>query len=237
MHKSDAETADSGDESGTQHNSGSHSASDADAADKSTKGGSRSTRTARASSKKAAKAITAACIDLEDEGSDKDAPGHGADSDADTEPNESPSAAGRAAGRAAALEQIRAGRQQQKKKIVSRQASPAKPDSGSEAEADSQQMLQDPGSGSKGSPQQQPLPSCHEDKSEHQALQSLGLSSDDESEVEPECPQQPESGADAVVMAESDAEAESPVAVMLKSNKLRRIDGSAVDCNADEGKA
>ena len=91
---SEEDSADKEDDSG-----GSESASsDSEAADKSakaSKSASRTPRTVRASSKKAAKAIAAACVNLEEDASDKQDSPETPDSEAETEPNESsPAAAG-----------------------------------------------------------------------------------------------------------------------------------------------
>ncbi|DBA72580.1 TPA: hypothetical protein ACH3X2_010333 [Trebouxia sp. C0005] len=202
---SDADTEPSDDEE-AERDSIFDSASDSEAADKSSKPASKPTRAARACSKKATKAIAAACVDLDTDGSDEES-AHETDSEAETEANESPSAAGRAA---LLKKQSRGG-----------SASPAsaEPDSG----AGSPKQLQQQGSASsipEGSARE-PSTAAAKNRSASRAKTSLALSSDDS--------EQPEDQRAKFAAVESDEDAESPVAVMLKSRKLSKVGDSSAE--------
>ncbi|DBA82604.1 hypothetical protein WJX77_003635 [Trebouxia sp. C0004] len=201
---SDADTEASDDEE-AERDSIFDSASDSEAADKTSKPASKPTRAARAYSKKATKAIAAACVDLDADGSDEEESAHEADSEAETEANESPSAAGRAA-----LWKKQSSR-------GSTSSASAEPDT----QDDSPKQLQKQGSGSS-SPEgnvREASSAAAKNRSAVRAKMSLALSSDDS--------EQPEAQRAELAAAESDEDAESPVAVMLKSRKLSKVGGSS----------
>ena len=207
---------------------------DSEAGDKSPKAKSKSTRTARASSKKAAKAIAAACSNLEKHDSPESP--RGAGSDADTEPNDSPSAVARAA----AFERFRAA--MAANKIAPTASAAADAGDASGAESDSQ------GAAKQGSPNGPALagassnspargqgrrnsPVLAEGRKASRARKSLAL--DIESDTEPaQNPDSAESDSDAEPVgrpdsAESDAEPVSPVAAALKSCKVSKGNANA----------
>jgi len=212
LHNSDADTEEEADDAATEHNSDSDADADTEAAGKSRQPASTSTRTARASSKKAAKAIAAA---LDREGSDLDEPVQRAGSDAETEPTNSPAAAARAA----ALRKISERRLQKENKGHKSPSSDAV-----DSDSGDHQKLRKQGSGTsspEGTAEKQSAAAA-KGSSAKRVKKSLGLSSDD--------PEQQEREVDL-----ADSEAESPVAVMLKSRKLSRADETAVEPNAIRG--
>ena len=179
------------------------------------KSASRTPRTIRASSKKAAKAITAACADLEEEASEKE---ESFDSEAATEPNESSPPA------AATVEQKKGSKlsSQKKKRMGSKS-----PSHDTNAETDGVRTQGCNSSSPEGSSKRNT-----EEELKTKSAKKIGklqASSDDVSD-------QSESEAESEAEREADPEAESPIPVMLKSRKLQKGDGTTVQSRADDTK-
>ena len=200
-------------------------ASDAKTAAKSAKARkftSRTPHTVRASSKKAAKAIAAACVDLENDASDKDESPNASDSEAETEPTESPSAM---------VVQEKGSKLSQKKKRMSSEP----PSHDSDVETDgvrrqSSNSSSPEGIFKKSEAEEQRAKSAEKGRkspaSSDDLMGSRAHSQKAESEVESEAESEAERG--------EDPEAESPVPVMLISRKLQKADGSAIQSKAND---
>lgn len=182
---------------------------------KACKSARRTPRTVRASSKKAAKAIAAACIDLEDDASDKHEPPNTSDSEPETEPNESSPPA------AATVVQKKSGSRvgsQNKNRMISES-----PSWDSDVEKDG---IETNGGTRKGRVLSSPEGSSVESLEEGFNTKSAKKSSSDDKL----------GGSDTEPKQEVDPDANSPIPVMLKSRKLQKADGGNTQFKADDSK-
>ena len=203
---SEEEFADKEDDSSSESAS-----SDLEAADKSAKASKSVTctpRTVQASSKKAAKAIAAACVNLDEDASDSEDLPNTPDSEAENGPNESSPAA---AGTIAQMQSTQVSSQKKKN------ASPPHDFHDGTAKLDN-----------KGSKSSSPEGTCR--KSLGKGPKNKPAANTDDSPVS-QAANEPAESADE---SEAASEAESPVPVMLKSRKLQKADGSAVQTKGAE---